>query len=159
MSTARKKRSVKKLAMPARSAVAVEPGALTAEIRRLIEAARQRVAQAVNAGLTMLYWQIGTRIRQDIRKKKRAEYGEEILPTLSAELVPEFGRGFGRRNLFNMIRFAEVFHDLKIVQSLIAQFWPYSQDLTCYARYGGRRRKPCLELGRNSGFSDLGHLL
>ena len=128
--------------------------AVLTEVRELILTARQRVAQAVNAGLTLLYWQIGIRIRQDILKKRRAEYGEEILPTLSAELVPGFGRGFGRRNLFSMIRFAEVFPDLKI-----AQFWPYSQDLTCYARYGGGRRKPCLEPGRNSGFSDLGHLL
>jgi predicted nuclease of restriction endonuclease-like (RecB) superfamily len=41
--------------------------------------------------------------------------------SLSAQLEAEFGRGFGRRNLFIMVRFAEVFPDLKIVQSLIAQ--------------------------------------
>jgi predicted nuclease of restriction endonuclease-like (RecB) superfamily len=41
--------------------------------------------------------------------------------SLAAQLVSEFGRGFGRRNLFHMIRFAEVFPDLKIVQSLITQ--------------------------------------
>ena len=38
-------------------------------------------------------------------------YGEEILPTLSAKLVPEFGEGFRSRNLARMIAFAEVYPD------------------------------------------------
>ena len=57
--------------------------------------------------MTILYWQIGDRIRQDILKEKGAEYGKEIVATLSQELTIEYGRGFSRRNLFNMIRFAE----------------------------------------------------
>jgi hypothetical protein len=36
--------------------------------------------------LTLLYWQIGNRVRQDILKEKRAEYGEEIISTLSRQL-------------------------------------------------------------------------
>ena len=44
------------------------------------------VAVTVNAGLTILYWQIGNRICQDILKQKRAEYGKEIVATLSQEL-------------------------------------------------------------------------
>ena len=87
----------------------------------MILSARQSIATTANAALTMLHWQIGNRIRKDILREKRAEYGEQILSTLSKELEAEFGRGFGRRNLFNMVRFAEVFPDIKIVQSLIAQ--------------------------------------
>jgi hypothetical protein len=52
------------------------------------------VAEAVNAGLTMLTWGIGRRIRQDILEEKRAAYDAEILQTLSAKLTLEFGRGF-----------------------------------------------------------------
>jgi hypothetical protein len=48
---------------------------LVGDIRRLIETSRQNVAIAVNTGLTILYWQIGSRIRQVILKEKRAEYG------------------------------------------------------------------------------------
>ncbi len=44
------------------------------------------MAVTVNAGLTILYWQIGDRIRQDILKEKRAEYGKEIVATLSRQL-------------------------------------------------------------------------
>jgi predicted nuclease of restriction endonuclease-like (RecB) superfamily len=96
-------------------------GNLIADIRKLIETARQNVAITVNAGLTILYWQIGNRIRHDILKEKRARYGEEILPTLSAKLVPEFGSGFGVRNLSRMVRFAEVFHEGEIVVTLSRQ--------------------------------------
>ena len=76
-----------------------------AEVRELILAARQQVAQTVNAGLTILYWQIGACIRKDVLKNKRAEYGGEILQALSAKLVDEFGRGYSPRNLASMVRF------------------------------------------------------
>ena len=75
-------------------------GNLIGDIRRFIETARQNVAVTVNAGLTILYWQIDSRIRQDILKEKRAEYGREIVVTLSRQLVKEFGNGFSRPNLF-----------------------------------------------------------
>jgi predicted nuclease of restriction endonuclease-like (RecB) superfamily len=95
--------------------------ALAAEIVEMIRTARGQVAQLVNARLTLLHWQIGARIRREVLREQRAEYGAEIIDVLSGQLRAEFGRGFGRRNLFNMVRFAEVFPDLEIVQSLIAQ--------------------------------------
>ncbi|MBU4186426.1 MAG: hypothetical protein KKI12_00445 [Proteobacteria bacterium] len=36
--------------------------------------------------ITLLYWQIGDRIRQDILKEKRADYGRLIVVTLSRQL-------------------------------------------------------------------------
>jgi hypothetical protein len=103
---------------------------LIGDIRSLIETARHNVAVTINAGLTILYWQIGNRIRQDILKEKRARYGEEILPTLSAKLVPEFGNGFGIRNLSRMIRFAEIFPEGKIVVTLPRQLsWSHFVEI------------------------------
>jgi len=99
-------------------AVPGNPGML-AEVRELILAARQQVGQVVNAGLTMLYWQIGMRVRKDILREKRAEYGKEIAQTLSAQLTAEFGRGYSPRNLADMVRFAEVFPDPRAVSSLM----------------------------------------
>ncbi|GAG91892.1 unnamed protein product, partial [marine sediment metagenome] len=90
-------------------------GNLISDIRSLIETARHNVAVTVNAGLTILYRQIGSRIRQDILKEKRARYGEDLLPKLSAKLVHEFGRGFTEKNLRRMVQFAEVFSDMEIV--------------------------------------------
>ena len=111
---------------PARSrspAKAAAPVALPllAQVRELILQARQQVAQTVNAGLTLLYWHIGARIRHDLLEAKRAEYGEKIVQAVAAQLTMEFGRGYSRRNLFQMVRFAEVFPDLRIVQALSAQ--------------------------------------
>ncbi|MBA3036535.1 MAG: DUF1016 domain-containing protein [Desulfobacterium sp.] len=108
-------------------------GNLISDIRRLIETARHNVAVTVNTRLTILYWQIGIRIRQDILNEKRAEYGEEILPTLSAKLVPEFGNGFGARNLSRMVRFAEVFPEGKILSTLLRGL-PWSSHLHILAK-------------------------
>ena len=106
-------------------------GNLIGDIRRFIETARQNVAVTVNAGLTILYWQIGSRIRQDILKEKRAEYGREIVVTLSRQLVKEFGNGFSRPNLFRMVRFAEVFPERKIVSTLSIQLsWSHFVEIT-----------------------------
>jgi hypothetical protein len=91
---------------------------LLADVRDLILTAREAVARTVNAGLTLLYWEIGTRIRRDILQEKRAEYGEQILSALSAKLEAEFGRGFGERNLARMVKFAEAFPDPNILTAL-----------------------------------------
>jgi hypothetical protein len=109
---------------------AKSPIPLLADIRQLIFATRERVALAANASLVMLYWQIGRRIRKDILKEKRAEYGEQIVHALSGQLTLEFGRGFTRTNLFNMVRFAEVFPDPKIVHALSGQLsWTHLRQI------------------------------
>ncbi|MEW6207035.1 MAG: PDDEXK nuclease domain-containing protein [Acidobacteriota bacterium] len=103
---------------------------LLRDVREMIAAAREEVAQAVNSRLVILYWSVGRRIRQDILKNKRAEYGEEILPTLSAKLVPEFGKGFSARNLARMIKFAEAFPDAEIVSTLSRQLsWSHFVEI------------------------------
>jgi hypothetical protein len=100
------------------------------DLRSLIIEARQDVARQVNSALVLPYWRVGQRIRQDILKEKRAEYGEEIVPTLSSQLVPEFGEGFPKRNLFRMIRFAEVFPIEQIVATLSAQLgWSHFVEI------------------------------
>lgn len=91
------------------------------DIHRMIEEARAAVAVTVNVGLTMLYWQVGKRINEEILKGERAEYGAAILPTLSAKLVIDHGEIFSEKNLRRMIQFAEVFPDEAIVVSLIRQ--------------------------------------
>ena len=94
---------------------------LISDIRQLIESARSRAAVAVNVELTLLYWRVGERIRREILKSQRAEYGEEILPTLSAELMADYGKGFDVKNLWRMVQFAEHFSTEKIVVTLSRQ--------------------------------------
>jgi hypothetical protein len=75
----------------------------------MIAGAREQVARTVNSGLTVLYWHIGTRIREDLLKEKRAKYGKKIVQAVARQLTTEFGRGWSRSNLFQMVRFAELF--------------------------------------------------
>ena len=59
--------------------------------------------------------------KNDILKEKRAEYGKEIVVTVSRQLVSEFGEGFTDKNLRRMIQFAEAFPDMEIVVTLSRQ--------------------------------------
>jgi hypothetical protein len=67
---------------------------LVADIRALIEGAREQTARAVNSALVSLYWHIGKRIRTDILHEQRAGYGEAIVSALSKQLTSEYGRGY-----------------------------------------------------------------
>jgi len=93
---------------------------LIGELRGLIEQARQQVAVAANSALTLLYWRVGERIRRELLVDGRAAYGEGILPTLSAKLEPDYGKGFSERNLARMIKLAEAFPALEVIV-LLAQ--------------------------------------
>ena len=96
----------------------------------MIEQARTDVARSVNSSLVLLYWKVGRRIRTDILKSKRAEYGEEILPTVSAKLAADYGEGFSKRNLARMISFAEAFPDDKILPTLSAKLgWSHFVEI------------------------------
>lgn len=94
---------------------------LIGEIRSLIEQTRLNVAQTVNSALVLMNWHIGKRINDEILKNKRAEYGEEIVASLSHQLTAEYGKGFTRTNLVRMRVFAEFFPDLEISASLSHQ--------------------------------------
>jgi predicted nuclease of restriction endonuclease-like (RecB) superfamily len=99
-------------------------------LREIITSGREAVARTVNSALVMIYWKIGQRIGRDILKGKRAEYGKEILPTVSAKLVPEFGDGFGVRNLARMIDLAKAYPDEQIVSTLSRQLsWSHFVEI------------------------------
>ncbi len=103
---------------------------LLSQVRDLILAARQTVARGVNAALVILYWKVGDRIRKDILKERRADYGDEIVVTLSRQLTVEFGRGFAEKNLRRMVQFAEVFGEEQIVATLSRQLgWSHFVEL------------------------------
>lgn len=97
------------------------PSALLGDIRELIEASRKRAASTVNSELTMLYWRIGQRIHTQVLEGRRADYGEEVVLTLAAQLVKEYGSSFSMKNLRRMVQFAATFPEEQIVVSLIRQ--------------------------------------
>ena len=91
------------------------------ELSQLIEQSKHLVVSQANSTLTMLFWQIGKRINQDILQNKRADYGKRIVPTVSAQLETRFGRNFTEKNVRRMIQFAEQFAEFEIVVTLSRQ--------------------------------------
>ena len=125
------------------------PQALMEELREWIQQARVAAARVVDVHLCALYWRIGTRIRMEILKEQRAEYGAGIVSAVGRQLEAEFGRGFSEKSLRHMIRFAEIFPDEEIVSALRRQLtWEGYRDagnkVSC-------RRSPYERLGTLEG--------
>ena len=73
---------------------------LHAELRSLIASSRQRLAGAVNAELTRLYWSVGKRLHTEVLGgADRAKYGDQLIKRMGDQLAQEFGRGFEAKNL------------------------------------------------------------
>lgn len=106
------------------------PQELIAELREWIQQARVSAARVVDEHLCALYWRIGTRIKIEILKDRRAEYGAGIVSAVGRQLEAEFGRGFSEKSLRHMIRFAEAFPDEEIVSALRRQLtWTHFKRL------------------------------
>jgi predicted nuclease of restriction endonuclease-like (RecB) superfamily len=91
------------------------------ELSQLIEQSQQQVVAQANSTLTLLFWHIGNRINKEILQNKRADYGKQIVATLSAQLEERFGRNFTEKNVRRMLQFAEQFPDNSIVVTLSRQ--------------------------------------
>ncbi len=63
---------------------------LIQDLRQIIEQARGYVAATANYELTMMYWHIGERINREVLDNQRAEYGKQIVATVSRQLQTEF---------------------------------------------------------------------
>ena len=95
---------------------------LVDDLRKIIDGARGRVASTANYELTLMYWHIGERINREVLGNERAEYGKQIVSTVSTQLRAAYGtKGFELRNVRRMMQFADLFPDLQVVSALVAQ--------------------------------------
>jgi len=80
------------------------------ELVSIIDQGRTMAVQYVNTALVATYWLMGRRIVEYEQKgRERADYGEELLVKLAADLSSRFGKGFSLRNLRNMRSFYTMF--------------------------------------------------
>ncbi|MCT7468846.1 PDDEXK nuclease domain-containing protein [Aliarcobacter cryaerophilus] len=107
----------------------IENKNLLNELKSLIETTKQNVAISVNSSLTLMYWQIGYKINEDILKNSRAEYGKEILQTVSAKLTEEFGQGYSYSSLTRMMKFAQYFTFENIATLSQQLSWSHFKEL------------------------------
>ncbi|MCF0201712.1 MAG: DUF1016 domain-containing protein [Bacteroidales bacterium] len=92
------------------------------DLRNIVVQARGHVASSVNYGMTMMYWHIGERINREVLGNERAQYGKQIVATVSRQLQEDFGaKGFEPRNIRRMMQFAQQFPDLQIVTPLVTK--------------------------------------
>ncbi|WP_262966886.1 DUF1016 N-terminal domain-containing protein [Methylobacter psychrophilus] len=123
-------------------------GTLVAEVKQLIQSARQRAVAAVNAELTLLYWQVGKRIADEVLGGERAEYGKQVIAGLAEQMTLDYGKSWSKRNLAQMVKFSEVFPDVQIVQTLSAQLsWSH-----CQMRWAQRILNTLFEEHRNDAY-------
>lgn len=72
----------------------------------ILEQARGNVVRAVNTNMVLAYWLIGREIVQEIQAgEERAEYGQQVLESLSVRLTERYGKGFSVPNLQNFRKF------------------------------------------------------
>ena len=104
-------------------AVIAEP--LMQQLRELIENTRKRVASVVSDETSQLYWNVGNAINTFVLQGNRAEYGKQIVATVSRQLAEEYGSGFEEKNVRRMMQFATEYQDFAIVATLMRQL-PWS---------------------------------
>lgn len=88
------------------------------ELVAIIEKTKTQVVVHANSALTIMFWQIGKRIQSEILENNRAEYGKQIVVSLSRELTSNFGNSFKEKNLRRMIQFFEAFPNFENVVTL-----------------------------------------
>jgi predicted nuclease of restriction endonuclease-like (RecB) superfamily len=90
-----------------------------AGIVELLKTARSAAARNINSIMTATHWEIGRRIvKFEQGGEHRAEYGEQLIEQLSGDLTRQFGRGFGRANLWQMRAFYLAWPQGQILQTL-----------------------------------------
>lgn len=94
---------------------------LLVQLSSIIVAGQKKAVTQLNATLIVVYWEVGHHINRHIVKGDRAEYGKQIVVTLSRELVRTHGRGFEVKNLRRMMQFASEFPEKEIVVTLSRQ--------------------------------------
>lgn len=91
--------------MVPRDDVPDDEAALLAYLIGIIDKGRRLAAVQVNATLTLTYWLVGRAIVVNALRNDRAEYGQQIVATLSQQFKGGYGRGFDRTNVTRMVAF------------------------------------------------------
>jgi len=94
---------------------------LFSELSALIEQSRRTMYAQANSATVLLFWEIGNLINKNILDNKRADYGKQIVVTLSRQLSEKYGRSFEEKNLRRMLQFSDQFSDGEIVVTLSRQ--------------------------------------
>lgn len=94
------------------TAISLCSGDFIHEIKQIVVQARQKAYTAINSAMVEAYWLMGKRIvEQEQQGKDRADYGSQLLKSLSKELTAEFGKGFSVNSLYYFRQFYLAFSE------------------------------------------------
>ncbi len=100
------------------------------ELSALIDQGKQKLTFAANSTLTLLFWNLGKRINEEVLHNNRAEYGKRILEVISVQLENKYGRNFNEKNIRRMVRFSQDFSDVNILPTPSAKLsWSHFIEL------------------------------
>jgi predicted nuclease of restriction endonuclease-like (RecB) superfamily len=100
------------MSKPKRSGATEQPEALFGRIVTILEEARGNVVRAVNTGMVTAYWLIGREIVEALQGgEERAEYGKQVVESLSKRLTERYGKGFSVTNLKYFRMFYQAYPD------------------------------------------------
>ncbi len=103
---------------------------LYSDVCRIIENTRTRLATAANAEVCLMNWQVGLRIKTEILKDQRAEYGKEVIKNLAELLTEKYGKGWSFYKLQHCVRSAYIFTEKEIMYALRTQLtWTHLRSL------------------------------
>ncbi len=79
-------------------------------VAAILDQARGNVARSVNTNMVLAYWLIGREIVQELQGgEERAEYGKQVVESLSAQLTQKYEKGFSTTNLWYFRQFFQVY--------------------------------------------------
>ena len=100
------------------------------DVCHIIDGARNRIATYLNTEVCMTNWYVGKRIKEDVLYNQRAEYGKQVVKTLSQKLTERYGAGWSEKKLRHCIRSAETFTEDDIVSATQRQLtWTHLKSL------------------------------
>jgi len=99
----------------------IDEKSLFLRVSEIIEKRKARAGSYVNQEVTLMYWEIGKFINQTMLAGERAEYGKQIVATLSQQLTEKYGKSFDYTNIRRMMQFSIRFPNIEIVAPLAQQ--------------------------------------
>ena len=88
------------------------------DIRHIIDSSRQNAVRSVDFCRVQMYWHLGKRIfEEEQHGKSRADYGTYLIKNLAKQLEPEYGSGFGVRQLEQSRQFYRMYPIANAVRS------------------------------------------
>lgn len=80
------------------------------DVKGIINTARQTAVRSVDFCRVQMYWNIGKRIFEEEQQgKERADYGSYLIKNLASTLEPNYGTGFGVRQLEQSRKFYRIY--------------------------------------------------